>query len=186
MEVLCCGFPAPSISPCAEQQNLPKCSRPQAQPLTWVMYHRLNAAIKSWFNSKCSINNSNKNAPLLLLWNLVHRSPMQQKPEESDGSHGMSWGPPGYSADVAQPKAAARPIPVSLKTCRYHHFSAHPALGSTNTCKAWLCWSNIKGRSNLLGRQHLTTWDFEDRRSKPIYQVSYQPVLSSLPPLPLA
>jgi len=61
---------------------------------------------------------------------------MQQNPEESSGSGVMSWGPLDRSAGEAQPKAAAKPIPASLKTRRYHRCSAHPGLGSTNACKA--------------------------------------------------
>lgn len=107
--------------------------------------------------------------------------PCKKTPEESGGSHDMTWGHLGHSSDKAQPKAAAKPIPVPLKTGRYHHSSA---LGSTNTSKAWLCWRNIKGRSHLQGRQHSNhsgLWR-EEVKNNISSQLSASPVFPSSPP----
>lgn len=93
----------------------------------------------------------------------------------------MTRGPLDYTTDEAQSKAGAKPIPVPLKTGRYHHSSP---LGSTNTCKAWLCWRNIKGRRHLPCRQHsnhLGLWR-QEVKNNISSQLSASPVFPSSPP----
>lgn len=95
--------------------------------------------------------------------------------------HGVTSWDLGHRSDEAQPKAVAKPIPVPLKTGRYHHSSA---LGSLNACKAWLCWRNIKGRSHLQGRwhsNHLGLWR-EEVKNNISSQLSASPVFPSSPP----
>lgn len=151
--------------------------------LTWVTYHKLNTAIEGQFSRKCSINSSNEN-PLLLLFTKA-RSQVSNAPKirgkqwiwwhimVSSGLH-CWWGTAQCSSQthfshadiivplliwslVAQTLAKLEPAEVTWKV------EAISWVGNTQT-----------------------TWGFVDRRSKTIYQVSYQPVLSSLPPLPLA
>lgn len=120
---------------------------------------------------------------LFFLQNLVHSSPMQQTPEESGGSEDVTWGPLGHSTDEAQPKSAAKPVPVPLKTGRYHLSSA---LIAQTLARLGCAEGTLKVEDISWVDSTQTTWGFEDRRSKTIYQVRYQPVLASLPPLPLA
>lgn len=93
--------------------------------------------------------------------------------------HDMGSPGPQHWWDTAQSSSQIHPVP--LKTGRYHHSSAP---GGTNTCKAWLCWRNIKGRRHLLGRQHsnhLGLWR-QEVKNNISSELSASPVFPSSPP----
>lgn len=106
------------------------------------------------------------------------------KNRESSDSCGMSWGPLGHSIDESQPKAAAKPIPVPENMQISSFFCSSQGLVAQTLGKAWLCWSNIKGRSNLLGRQHLNhlgLWRQEVKNNISSW-LSSSPIFPSSPP----